>query len=278
MASLRSACTITALALSILHAGTAIADSPPEVPSFAKDLPQVKTGDPIFRFNGSDLTGFYTYTKENKYNDPNHVFTVQDGMIRVSGEEWGGFATHDEFRDYHLIVEWRWGDKTWGSRKDRARDSGILLHCVGPDGAASGQWMESQECQIIEGGCGDFIIVGGRERPSLSCETRVGPDKQLYYEKGGKLVTRNSARYNWWGRDVQWKDQLGFRGRNDVEKPAGQWNRMEVFCDGDTITNIVNGLVVNAATGSSLTKGKILFQSEGAEIFFRKIEIRPIVK
>ena len=38
---------------------------------------------------------------------------------------------------------------------------------------------------------------------------------------------------------------LGFRGKNDVEKPAGEWNRMEVICDGDTITNIVNGYVVN---------------------------------
>ena len=53
---------------------------------------------------------------------------------------------------------------------------------------------------------------------------------------------------------------------------------MEVICDGDTITNIVNGFVVNVGTKSSLTEGKILFQSEGAEIFFRKIEVRPLLK
>jgi len=63
-----------------------------------------------------------------------------------------------------------------------------------------------------------------------------------------------------------------------VEKPAGEWNRMEVVCDGDTITNIVNGYVVNAGTKSSLTKGKITFQSEGAEIIFRRIEIRSLIK
>ena len=63
-----------------------------------------------------------------------------------------------------------------------------------------------------------------------------------------------------------------------VEKPAGAWNRMEVVCDGDTITNIVNGFVVNRGTGSSHTEGKIQFQSEGAEIFFRKIEVRPLRK
>src|SRR6185437_14478864 len=189
-----------------------------------------------------------------------------------------GFATKDEFADYHLVVEWKWGEKTSGGRKDKARDSGILLHCVGPDGAAGGHWMESIECQIIEGGCGDLLMVAGKSRPRLSCEVRVGSDKQLYYEKGGMIVTRDGGRYNWWGRDPRWKDRVDFRGARDVEKPHGEWNRMEVVCDGATITNIVNGYVVNVGTSSSLTKGKIQFQSEGAEIVFRKIEVRPLVK
>ena len=139
------------------------------------------------------MTGFYTYLNEHKYDDPAKVFTVHDGMIQISGEEFGGLTTKDEFHDYHLIAEWKWGERTWASRKRNARDSGILLHCVGPDGAAGGNWMESQECQFIEGGCGDFIMVSGREKPSLTCETRVGPDRQLYFEKGGKAVTRDSG-------------------------------------------------------------------------------------
>jgi 3-keto-disaccharide hydrolase len=251
---------------------------PPEVPSFAREIPSVRSGSPVLAFNGKDLTGFYTYLHDHKYNDPDHVFTVSDGNLRISGQEWGGLATRDEFADYHLIVEWKWGETTWAPRLDKARDSGILLHCVGADGAASGQWMESQECQIIEGGCGDLLMVGGRGKPSLTCEVRIGPDRQPYFEKGGKPTTRNSGRYNWWGRDPEWKDVLGYRGRRDVELPSGQWNRMEVICDGDRITNIVNGYVVNIGTNSSLTRGKLMFQSEGAEILFRKIEIRPMIK
>jgi hypothetical protein len=254
------------------------ADDAPEIPGYARLLPEIRSGEPILRFNGKDLTGFYVFTKQGGYEDPKHVFTVDDGMIRVSGEDWGGFVTCGNYSDYHLVVEWKWGEKTWPPRQDKARDSGILLHCVGPDGAAGGQWMQSQECQIIEGGCGDLILVGGKGRPSLSCQTRRGPDKQLYFEKGGELVTRDQGRFNWWGRDPNWKDVLGFRGSRDVEHPAGQWNRIEVICDGDTITNIVNGYVVNVGTKSSLTEGKILFQSEGAEIFFRKVEIRPLKK
>ncbi len=249
-----------------------------KAPSFARELPQINTGEPAFAFNGKDLAGFYTYLREHKYKDPAKVFTVHDGMIHISGQEFGGLTTRDEFHDYHLIAEWKWGERTWAPRKEKARDSGILLHCVGPDGAAGGNWMQSQECQIIEGGCGDFIMVPGQAKPSLTCETRTAADGQWYFEKGGTPLARDSGRFNWWGRDPHWKDTLGFRGKRDVEKPAGQWNRMEVICDGDTITNIVNGYVVNAGIKSSLTKGKIIFQSEGAEIVFRKIEIRPLIK
>ena len=249
-----------------------------DVPSFAREVPKPRTGEPIFQFNGKDLAGFYTYLHDSKYEDPKHVFTVHDGMVHVSGEEFGGFATKETYGDYHLITEWKWGEVTWPPRKVNARDSGVLLHCVGADDAVSGHWMESQECQIIEGGCGDLLMVAGKGKPSLSCEVRIGADKQPYYEKGGTLLTRNSGRYNWWGRDPAWKDVIGFRGKRDVEKPAGEWNRMEVICDGDTITNIVNGYVVNVGTKSSVTRGKLQFQSEGAEIFFRKIEIRPLTK
>jgi hypothetical protein len=249
-----------------------------EIPSFAKDVPLVNSLEPVLKFNGKDLTGFYVYTHDHKREDPLKVFTVQNGMIRVSGEEYGAITTSLDYKNYHLIVEWKWGDQTFAPRKGKSRDSGILLHCVGPDGAAGGQWMQSIECQVIEGGCGDFIMVKGAELPTLTCETRVGPDgKQLYYEKGGKPVV-GRGRVNWWGRDPEWKDVTGFRGKNDVEKPAGEWNRMEVICDGDTITNIVNGYVVNAGTRSSQVEGKIQFQSEGAAIFFRRIEVRPLAK
>ena len=266
------------LLLAVALAAAPLVADEPDVPDFARERPRFRSGEPVLKFNGKDLTGFYTYLKEDRYDDPKRVFTVRDGMIHVSGERWGGFATREEYRDYHLVVEWRWGEKTWPPREGKARDSGILLHCVGPDGAAGGQWMESIECQIIEGGCGDFILVAGKGRPRLTCATRLGPDKQLYYDKGGTPVTRDAGRFNWWGRDPAWSDALGFRGRRDVERPAGQWNWMEVICDGDTITNIVNGLVVNVGTRSSHTAGKVLFQSEGAEIVFRTIELRPLIR
>ena len=37
--------------------------------------------------------------------------------------------------------------------------------------------------------------------------------------------------------------------------------------------NFVNGKLVNEGTGAKPSRGRILFQSEGAECFFRNIEL-----
>jgi hypothetical protein len=239
----------------------------------------------IHLFNGKDLTNFYTYLGKSPNSgkaygrniDPEQVFSIKDGAIRVSGQVFGCFVTEKEYENYHLIVEYQWGRQTFYPRDGKARDSGILLHCVGEDGAASGYWLESIECQMIEGGTGDFILVGGKNKPRLTVEAEKR-DGQYYYKPGASPVTLNSGRFNWYARDPKWKDVKGFRGKNDVEKPVGQWNTLECICAGDKITLRLNGKVVNAGTRSSHTKGKILFQSEGAEVFFRRIDLQPLRK
>ncbi len=230
----------------------------------------------ITLFNGRNLDNWYTFLRDDKYADPKGVFTVKDGILRISGEEWGGIATRRMYRDYHLTVEWKWGGPAHGDRAAKARDSGILVHGVGEDGAASGVWLESIESQIIEGGAGDLLMVAGKRQPWLTARVRPGKGAELYWDETAKPVARDRGRFNWYGRDPEWKDILGFRGRQDVEAPTGEWNRQEVICDGDTIRNIVNGKVVNSATDSSHSFGKIQLQSEGAEIWIRRVEIGPV--
>lgn len=227
-------------------------------------------------FNGRSLDGWYTYLRENKYEDPKRVFRVERGELVITGEEWGGLGSKEAYRDYHLIVEWKWGGPAHGNRAKAARDSGILIHGAGPDGAAGGVWLESIESQIIEGGTGDILPVAGKTRTSITVETRVGPDGQLYWQRGGKPETRDRGRFNWYGRDVKWKDTLGYRGPQDVEKPMGKWNRHEVVCEGGRVKNILNGVVVSEGYDAKPSAGKIMLQSEGAEIRIRKIELRPL--
>jgi hypothetical protein len=277
------------LTLLVVSVGLLGADaSAPEVPAFAKKLPAYKSGEPVFAFNGKDLEGWYTYLNGPKYEDPNKVFTVQDGMLHISGQGFGGITTKQTYKNYHLVAEFKWGEKTWDvpnpakegeflRKATAARDAGILVHAVGEDGAYGGHWLESIEVQLIEGGVGDFIVVGGKNAPSLTVETRPGENPKIpYFEPGGKPVVKRGGRVNWWGRDPNWKDTLGFRGPRDVESPHGEWNRLDIICDGDTISTIVNGYLVNQGTKSSHTEGKIQLQTEGAEIFFRKFEVRPL--
>lgn len=212
-------------------------------PMAAATLAAEGDGKTISLFNGKDLSGWTIFIdpKGEKYSpssSPETVFQVADGLIHVSGERFGALTTRDEFANYRLTLEFKWGEKRWPPRQDAVRDSGVLLHCVGPEKI----WTKSIECQIQEHDCGDFWMVDG---------TALTVNGKEF--KGGRAIKTT-----------------------DAERPTGEWNTIEVVCEGDTITNIVNGVVVNRGTAASVTKGRILLQSEGAEVFYRKVELTPL--
>ena len=115
--------------------------------------------------------------------------------IRISGERWGGLVTREAYRDYRLVVEFRWGLATWGERKNAARDSGVLVHGQGPDGNTgadgNGAWMRSVEAQVIEGGVGDFILVAGFDAegrklaPRMTARARKDRDGEPVFDPSG---------------------------------------------------------------------------------------------
>jgi len=242
------------------------------------------TGGVIKLFNGEDLSGLYTWMKDTKYKDPRKVFTVKDGILNISGDGLGAITTRNEYTNYHAVIEFKWGKRTWGSRKKRTLDSGLLVHCVGPDGSYGGIWMASIEAQMIEGGVGDFILVGGTYADgskvplSMTAEVTKDRDGETVWKKGAPRKTMSSGRINWYGRDPDWKDVIGFRGKEDVDSPVGEWTRMDVICEGDTITNIVNGVVVNQGFNVFPSAGKLLIQTELAEVHVRRWELWPIGK
>ena len=232
-------------------------------------------------FNGQNLDGWYTFLKDRgRNNDPKKVFTVNNGMIHISGEEWGCITTEKEYENYHLVVKFKWGEKTYEPRREKARDSGVLLHSTGEDGAFSGTWMYSIECQVIEGGTGDlYVVADGSDRFSLS--SRVAVEKQgssYIFQQAGNQVTIHGGRIDWYGRDVNWLDVKGYRDENGVEKPIGEWNRLECVVNQGKINVYLNGTLVNQALDVKPSKGRIQIQSEGAEIFFKKVELTPLPK
>ncbi len=252
--------------------------------------PVIPTGEPIDLL-ADGLRRMYSWLKETRYEDPQKVYALEDGILRVSGQQWGGLTTVKNYANYHMICEFKWGELTWGNRQGKARDSGVLVHAIGPDGTYSGIWMASIEAQIIEGGVGDLLALTTQDSESgktfpVSLTARINKDRDgesiwarednATARTPSQEVTISKGRINWWGRDPDWTDTTGFRGKQDVESPAGEWTRMEVICKGDEITILVNGVKVNHCYHVSPVAGKLLLQSEGAEIFVRRWELWPL--
>lgn len=252
------------------------------VPAFVKGAEpggKKSQNSEIHLFNGKDLNSWYTFLKgKGKNIDPNKVFTLQNGLIRISGEEFGCITTNNEYTNYKLEIEFKWGELTYAPRVGNARDSGVLLHSTGEDGGSSGTWMHSIECQLIEGGTGDLLVVGdGTASFSLTCPVAAEKQGDSYvFNQNGTLKTINEGRINWFGRDPEWKDVKGFRGVKDVEKPIGEWNKLLIIARGTEITIYLNGTLVNQAIDVQPQKGRIQFQSEGAEIFLKRVDLIPI--
>ena len=221
--------------------------------------------------------------KSDFHDDPKDIWTfAKDGTFNISGRGYGYVGTKDSFKDYHLVIEFKWGTKTWGVREKKAKDNGILLHACGPHGAYADTWMASIEAQIIEGGVGDILVLspkladGTELTTSVSAEFALDRDKEKIWKQGEPRQIVTKGRINWRGRDEDWADRLGFRGKNDVESPPGEWNRLEVIAKGDTLQYFVNGALVNEAFDCKPAEGKVLLQTEGAEMIVRRYELYPL--
>jgi len=228
---------------------------------------------------GGKLDHWYTWIKQRgRDTDPRRVFSVSGGVLRISGEEWGCITSKEEYADYHLLIEYKWGELTHEPRLDRARESGLLIHSVGHNGDDNGTWMHALEVQLSEGGTGDLIVMGdGSDTYSITAP--VAPKKQgksYVFSRRGELTTTTAGRISWYGHDPNRSDVKGFRGEKDVEKSVGEWNRLEVIANGGKITVLLNGIVVNGAVQCNPKKGRLQIQSAGAEMFFRKIHLTPL--
>jgi hypothetical protein len=247
----------------------------------AVTLSPARGAEPVALFDGKDLSKWYTYLRDHgKDKDPNGTYTVKDGVLRISGQDWGGLTTKDEYANYTVEVVWAWGGKVWPPREKNARDCGLILHCTGPDGAVSKCWMEGLQCNMIEGGTGDISITGPNKKYAFKAEAEERPaGKRMgtYWKEGAPVRDFTvGGRLLWSGRDPDWANVIDFRGKNDVEKKVGEWNTMVVTMKGDTMTVQLNGVTVSKATGLGVTKGKVQIQSEGSEVLFKKITLTPL--
>jgi putative membrane-bound dehydrogenase-like protein len=220
--------------------------------------------------------------------DPKKIWAIgESGFMRVSGEGMGYLRTKQAYRDYHLVIDYQWGERTLANRADRARDCGLLLHAFGPDGSYGDTWMSCIEGQLIEGGSGDILVLASKAADGTIAPTKVTAevkrdrDNEPVWTKGSAKETfpeagKTMARINWRDRDPDWADVKGYRGPKDLENPLGEWNRMEVICAGDTIRILLNGELVNEVTDCHPSSGFIGLQSEFAACLIRRLELHPL--
>lgn len=216
---------------------------------------------------------------------PEKVFLLQEnGDLLITGKAWGYMSTKAAYRDYHLVLEFKWTGRTWGKRTDRTRDSGLLIHSHGPHGALGGTFCASVEAQIIEGGMGDILVLSPKLPGGVEYKTRVEAEFELdrdgekRWKKGAPRQEVTTGRINWEKRDEDWVDKIDFRGKHDPDKKVGEWNTLEVIARGDTLQYFFNGQLVNEAFAVSPSAGPIGIQTEAAELLVRRYELLPLKK
>ncbi len=188
-------------------------------------------------------------------NDPRGVYSITniDGepAIRISGEVWGALISKEELADFELRLEYKWGSAVWPPLN--SKDSGVMVLSNGALGAVnaggptlsnpigSGAFMVSVEFQIAGGDIGGLYNLG-----PISMQTAP---------------------------------------RAQIPEIPSVWNKVTIVVRGASSEHFLNGQLVTSASGYQtnwpgepvlpLTRGKIQLQSEGAEIYFRHVEIRP---
>jgi hypothetical protein len=123
--------------------------------------------------------------------------------------------------------------------KKGAGNSGVLLRMVGQDKV----WPKSVEAQLHSGNAGDFWNIDNVKMTVDKSRTEGRRTKKL---------------------------------KSSNEKPLGEWNSYKIIVSKGDVKLYVNGELQNEATDVEEVAGYICLQSEGAEIQFRNIELKPL--
>lgn len=244
-------------------------------------------------FNGRDFDGWDKFLATPRGSeplvpnvDPRNVFTVTnvDGgaAIHVTGEIYGAITTREEFENFHFRVQFKWGLARWGGRASVGRDTGILYCGVGAPNPRTG-WLTSVENNIMEKGVGQWWSVNGAV---IDCEGEwITPANELYVPYKKESAGEKNIVWRKGAPRLEATPANGITPPFDVEQVFGNWNTVEVVFWAGQCIHILNGHVNLVAVNPRyqeggvwrpLWRGKIQLQSEAAEVFYRRPEIRPL--
>jgi hypothetical protein len=225
-------------------------------------------------FNGKNWDGWYLKTKGNDAETAKKLYAIEDGVVHVFNKDFannyklgtgendthGLFYTNKKYSKYILRFEYKWGSKVANNFADWQYDAGCYYHVSNDE-----IWPTGFEYQIRfdqtknRNHTGDIIQGSGTKYkwfPSADGTTFLSPDL------GGKAQVVDG-----------WMHYASTPKK--VNTLNGKWNKCEVIVMANQyVIHKLNGEIINIATDLSQGEGKIGLQSETAEIFYRKIEIK----
>ena len=248
-----------------------VPDSSLEVPNWPKD----SLGNYLQPLRDRDLLNVYRVDT-----------TSGEALLRVSGAVIGNLYTKSTYENYHLKLQFRWGEKKWSWMQGRPRDGGILYHYNRVEGKGI-----RHEMQIHEGDVGSywakhtFVEIPAqhitelppsirRAQPYLKDMVPTLGDTLLQY-KSGDSIYRFEGLPDW---------QICLANPYN-ENPVGEWNTLEILAYENHAVHIVNGelnmVLLHAGYEENgavkpMKSGSIQIQSEGAELDFRDIKLKSL--
>ena len=191
-------------------------------------------------FNGKDLTGWVNV------NTADDTWSVRDGLLVCSGHPIGVMRSEKQYENFLLHVEWK--------HLEAGGNSGVFAWSEGtvPESRELPKGMEVQMLEL--------------DWPNQHPDRHGNPAPIAYVH--GELFGAN-------GLTAKPDNPRGTRSKSIENrcKGKGEWNVYDVvFVDG-VVKLSVNGKFVNGVSQSSVKKGYLCLESEGAEIHFRDIRI-----
>jgi hypothetical protein len=191
-------------------------------------------------FNGRDLSGWVDV------NTSPETWQVKDGLLVCSGQPIGVMRSAQQYENFILHIEWR--HMTPGG------NSGVFVwsDAVVPEGRRLPKGMEVQMLEL------EWVNLHRKENGEPQ---DIGYISGELFGAGGLTATPDNPR--------------GSRSKSfELRcKGAGEWNAYDVVCVDGTVKLSINGKFVNSIRDSSMRKGYLCLESEGAEIHFRNIRI-----
>jgi hypothetical protein len=156
-------------------------------------------------FNGTDLSGWSFFQDGVGETDKTNAVVVEQGQIRMLGPRhtggarpgFGHIATVREYANYHLRLEFKFGDARFEPRLLSKRNSGVLYHMF-PE--RDRVWPNSIEFQLEESDVGDAILInarcyprGGSRRDAGVAQPGTGGSQANFSETGGSTTANRAS-------------------------------------------------------------------------------------